>query len=152
MRNLQVLYPRLPEREEVRPDELKEAIETSFQRFDLREGDQPVALAIGWRGTPRYQLLRNLAEGVVRGLPKTIAAGLPLVLVFAHDFGKLIGEILRKEMGVRSEVISIDGIHLKEFDYIDIGDVIQPAYVVPVVIKSLVFPEVHGPRAELLER
>jgi ethanolamine utilization protein EutA (predicted chaperonin) len=41
---------------------------------------------------------------------------------------------------------------LKEFDYIDIGEVIYPAHVVPVVVKSLVFPEVHGPKAEVVER
>jgi ethanolamine utilization protein EutA len=152
LRNLQVLYPRLPEREEIRPEELKAAIQSSFRRFDLEEGRQPVALAIGWRGSPRYQLLRSLTEGIVQGLPKTVAAGLPLVLVFAHDFGKLVGDILRQDLGLANDVVSIDGIHLQEFDFIDIGDIIQPAYVVPVVIKSLVFPEVRGPRAELLER
>jgi ethanolamine utilization protein EutA len=150
--NLQVLYPRLPEREEVRPEELKEAIQSSFARFDLKEGKQPVALAMSWRGSPRYQHLRNLADGIVQGLPNTLAAGLPLVLVFAHDFGRVIGEILRKELQIRNDVISIDGIHLEEFDFIDIGDVIHPAYVVPVVVKSLVFPEVRARRAELLER
>jgi ethanolamine utilization protein EutA len=150
--NLQVLYPRLPEREEVRPEELREAIQSSFARFDLKEGKQPVALAMSWRGSPRYQHLRNLADGIVQGLPNTLAAGLPLVLVFSHDFGRIIGEILRNELEIRNDVISIDGIHLEEFDFIDIGDVIQPAFVVPVVVKSLVFPEVRASRAELLER
>jgi ethanolamine utilization protein EutA len=37
-------------------------------------------------------------------------------------------------------VVSIDGIQLNEFDFVDIGDVIRPAEVVPVVIKSLLFP------------
>jgi ethanolamine utilization protein EutA len=36
--------------------------------------------------------------------------------------------------------VCIDGIQLKEFDYVDIGEPIQPADVVPVVIKSLLFP------------
>lgn len=152
LRNLQVLYPRLPEREELRPEELKEAIQSSFRRFDLKEGKQPVALAISWRGSPRYQLLRNLTEGIVQGLPNTVAAGLPLVLVFAHDFGKLVGDILKKELGLANDVVSIDGIRLQEFDFIDIGDIIHPAFVVPVVIKSLIFPDVRGARAELLER
>jgi ethanolamine utilization protein EutA len=39
--------------------------------------------------------------------------------------------------------MSIDGMQLKEFDYVDIGEVIQPAYVVPVVIKSLLFAGSH---------
>jgi ethanolamine utilization protein EutA len=150
--NIQVIYPRIPEREEIRPEELSEAIRESFRRFDLTEGKQPVALALSWHGSPRYALLRNLADGIVQGLPNTLANGLPLVLVFAHDFGKSVGEILRRELGVSSDLISIDGIHLEEFDFIDVGEVIHPAFVVPVVVKSLVFPEVRASRAELIER
>ena len=38
-------------------------------------------------------------------------------------------------------VISIDGIELREFDYIDIGQLIPASGTVPVVIESLIFPE-----------
>jgi ethanolamine utilization protein EutA len=152
IRNLQVIYPRLPDREQVEPAEMLAGIERAFQRLDLHEGEQPVALSVDWNGMPRYPLLRNLAEGIVGGLKKTMAAGYPLVLVFNNDFGALIGEIIRDEFKVTNDIVSIDTISLQEFDYIDIGEVIYPAHVVPVVIKSLVFPEVHGPKAELLER
>jgi ethanolamine utilization protein EutA len=37
-------------------------------------------------------------------------------------------------------VISIDGIDLREFDYVDIGEILPASGAVPVVIKSLVFP------------
>ena len=36
-------------------------------------------------------------------------------------------------------LIAIDGIALRELDYVDIGRMIEPAHVVPVVIKSLLF-------------
>jgi ethanolamine utilization protein EutA len=36
--------------------------------------------------------------------------------------------------------VSIDGIALKEFDFIDIGPLLETSGAVPVVIKSLVFP------------
>jgi ethanolamine utilization protein EutA len=140
--NLQVIYPHLPEREDVTPDEVLESIQRAFQRFDIVEGDVPVALAIDWAGTPRYPLLRNIAEGIAKGLANTIATKQPLVLVFANDFGKLIGDIMREEFGVQGQIISIDSIVLQEFDYIDVGEVIRPAFVVPVVVKSLVFPEI----------
>lgn len=140
--NLQVIYPHLPEREEVSPDEMEDAIKRAFQRFDLVEGEAAVGLAINWAGTPRYPLLRNIAEGIARGLKNTIANKQPLVLVFANDFGKLIGDIMREEFGVEGQIISIDSIVLQEFDFIDIGEVIRPAFVVPVVVKSLVFPEI----------
>ena len=37
------------------------------------------------------------------------------------------------------DIISIDGIALKQFDYVDIGEVIEPTHVVPLIIKSLLF-------------
>ena len=51
-----------------------------------------------------------------------------------------LGHILESEIGIGRAVVSIDGIQLKEFDFVDIGEVIRPADVVPVVIKSLLFP------------
>ncbi len=151
LHNLQVLYPRLVDRQDIRPEELSAAIGRGFQRFDLEEGQQIVAIAINWSGEPRYAVLRNLAAGIVQALPRTIATGLPIVVVFANDFGKLIGGIIREEFVSDTEVISIDGIELQEFDYIDIGAMIYPSQVVPVVVKSLVFPEIHGRRAEMAD-
>lgn len=150
LHNLQVVYPRLPQGDDLDASAVTRAIRDSLRRFDLEEGAQPVALAINWNGTPRYGLLRALAEGVVQALPKTLAAGLPLVLVFHHDFGKLVGRILREELGVSSDLISIDNVEVKEFDYVDVGAVIESARSVPVVVKSLVFPSHVDPRAELL--
>jgi ethanolamine utilization protein EutA len=140
LHNLQVLYPRFQQGDGVQPADIAAAITASFRRFDLREGEQPVALAIDWDGTPSHAVLRNLAEGIVGGLPRSRAAGLPIVLVFQNDFGKLLGHILRDDLGLENDVISIDSVDVKEFDYIDIGAVIHPARAVPVVIKSLVFP------------
>jgi len=151
MHNLQVIHPHLTDAEAVQPEALSVAIARGFQRFDLSEGDQTVAIAIKWAGEPRYSLLRSLAAGIVQALPRSIEAGLPIVLVFANDFGKLIGGIIREEFAPEVDIISIDGIELQEFDYIDIGAMMYPSQVVPVVVKSLVFPELHGPRAEMAE-
>jgi ethanolamine utilization protein EutA len=151
MHNLQVLYPHVTDEEAVEPDKLSAAIARGFQRFDLTEGEQPVAIAVKWSGEPRYAMLRNLAGGIVQALPRTIAAGMPLVIVFANDYGKLIGGIIREEFAPEADVISIDGIELQEFDYIDVGAMLYPSMVVPVVVKSLVFPEVHGATAEVVD-
>ena len=55
------------------------------------------------------------------------------------DIGKLLGRMLQHELNVGRDIVSIDGVHLHEFDYLDIGEVMMPANVVPVVIKSLLF-------------
>ena len=43
-------------------------------------------------------------------------------------------------MKLENKILSIDGIILEEFDYIDIGNVIPATGAVPIVIKSLLFP------------
>ena len=63
------------------------------------------------------------------------------------DIGKTIGNILTRECGVKADIISVDGVNLKEFDYVDIGEVIQPTNVVPLVIKSLLFSTPDGASA-----
>ena len=104
------------------------------------EGDQQVTLAFDWDGLPRYSQIRKIAEGIVQAVPNGIASGDPLLLAFTGDFAKLIGETITKDMGIANPVISIDNLFLQEFDYIDVGALIPSSGAVPVVIKSLVFP------------
>ena len=72
-----------------------------------------------------------------------------MMLVFTGDFAKLIGETISKDIGISNPVVSIDNLFLQEFDYIDIGEMIYPARVVPVVVKSLLFPEIEKQTAEV---
>jgi ethanolamine utilization protein EutA len=50
-----------------------------------------------------------------------------------------LGRLLRDELGVTNELLVVDGLALRDFDYIDIGRVRYPSNTVPVTIKSLVF-------------
>jgi ethanolamine utilization protein EutA len=139
LHNLPVLYPRLNLDDEILASVVATAIQDAAHRLDLQEGDQPLALAFRWKGDPHYPRLRGLAEGISAGLPRSLERGLPLLLLTDRDVGKTLGSILKHDLGVASEVVSIDGVLLKEFDFVDIGEMIQPAGVVPVVIKSLLF-------------
>ena len=60
------------------------------------------------------------------------------------DVGGLLGIHLREEMKLDNPIVSIDGLELKEFDYIDIGTMLEASGAVPVVIKSLIFPASAG--------
>jgi ethanolamine utilization protein EutA len=151
-RNIPVLLSKLPEEVEVESVDVTQKITAAFSRLDLVEGEQQVALAFEWDGLPRYSQLRKIADGIVDALPNTIALGRPFVLAFTGDFAKIVGETITKDIGLGNPVVSIDTLYLQEFDYIDIGEMIYPARVVPVVVKSLVFPEASGRRAEVLER
>ena len=69
----------------------------------------------------------------------------PLMFVFDTDIGGLLGLHLNQELKVDVPVVSIDGIELREFDYIDIGAMLETTGAVPVVIKSLIFPGSTAP-------
>ena len=133
------------------PEEVAALVNQAFERQDLTEGEQQVSLAFDWDGLPRYSQIRKIADGIVAAMPRSLANGSPLMLVFTGDFAKLIGETITKDIGITNPVISIDNLFLQEFDYIDIGEMIYPARVVPVVVKSLLFPEIEKQTAEVLD-
>jgi ethanolamine utilization protein EutA len=62
------------------------------------------------------------------------------VLAGDGDVGGLLGIHFREEMKLANPVVSIDGLELKQFDYVDIGAMLENSGAVPVVIKSLIFP------------
>jgi ethanolamine utilization protein EutA len=139
LRNLPVVHPRLPS--ELRDEQqVATAIREAFHRLDLEEGERPVAIAFSWRGEPRYQSLYALAAGLTGAMPRSIRAGFPLVIALQEDIGRSLGGILTEELGVVADLVSIDGLQLLELDYVDVGEVIEPANAVPVVVKSLAFP------------
>ena len=106
---------------------------------DFEEGNSPVALSFAWRGDPSHARLSAVAAGICAALPRTVAEDWPLILLIDGDVGKSLGRLIRHEIAPRADVIAIDGVQLKEFDYVDIGSVIEPTNVVPIVIKSLLF-------------
>lgn len=138
LRNLPVVYARL---QTTHPDaeDVAQAIRGGFVRLDLTEGEHPAAVALPWRGEPHYTNLRALADGIAQAMPRSLAAGYPLVIALDGDIGASLGGILSEELSVSAPMISIDGLQLVELDYVDIGELIQPANVVPVVVKSLAF-------------
>jgi ethanolamine utilization protein EutA len=115
------------------------SVRAALARADFEEGASPVALAFPWRGDPSHARLWAVASGICAALPQTLQEELPLVLLVDGDVGKSLGRIIRDEIAPAAEVIAIDGVQLKEFDYVDIGSVIELTNVVPIIIKSLLF-------------
>jgi ethanolamine utilization protein EutA len=141
LRNVPVIAPELPLGEpEFAAEAVCDAIAAARQRLDLTAADRPLALAFPWEGSATYRRLHALCGGALAGLQDVVDAGHPLVLVCDGDIGGLLGLHVRDDMGLAVPVVSIDGIELREFDYIDIGNMIPSSGAVPVVIKSLIFP------------
>ena len=72
-------------------------------------------------------------------ISRTIAEEMPLILLIDGDIAMSLGRIIRHEVAPKADVIAIDGVQLKQFDYVDIGSVIEVTNVVPIIIKSLLF-------------
>jgi ethanolamine utilization protein EutA len=140
-RNLQVLQPPYVSDEAIDAEALAAAIRSHFTAFDLTEGEAEVALALRWRGAPSHDRIFAFAQGIVRGIPDTIAQRKPLYIMLDGDIAQTLGAVLREELDVKSEILCIDGVVLWDFDYIDLGRIRLPSMTVPVTIKSLVFSE-----------
>jgi ethanolamine utilization protein EutA len=139
LHNLPVLPCRFDLSGDIEPHAVAESIRTALAQSDMQDGADPVALAFRWQGEPLHARLAAVAEGISIALSATVAAGLPLVLLIDGDVAQSLGRVLRYEVAPGANVVAIDGVELKQFDYVDIGAVIDTANVVIVIIKSLLF-------------
>jgi ethanolamine utilization protein EutA len=141
LRNVPVVRPPFPLAEDtLSADAIADAVRFSLRRLDLHASESPVALGYRWDSSATFGRLDAFCRGVTAGMAEILSRGLPLVLVGDGDVGGLIGIHCHEEVGLRNPVISIDGVTLYDFDFIDIGAFLEVSGAVPVVIKSLVFP------------
>jgi ethanolamine utilization protein EutA len=141
VRNVAVIAPEFPLNEdEFTKEAVGAALNNALRRLDLLHGRQAVAVAFHWDGSATFSRLQAFSSGIVEGLKEIFAKGHPLILVNDGDIGGIVGLHFREELQLEMAIISIDGIGLSDFDYIDIGALIPSSGAVPVVIKSLIFP------------
>ncbi len=141
VRNVAVVAPEFPLNDDnFTKEAVRHALLNALRRLDLLHGRQPVAVAFHWDGSATFFRLQAFCSGVTEGLKDIFAKGHPLVLVNDGDIGGIVGLHFQEELQLQNPIISIDGIALSDFDYIDIGALIESSGAVPVVIKSLIFP------------
>jgi ethanolamine utilization protein EutA len=144
-RNLQVARPDYVLGEVVQRDAVAAAIERHLSVFGLHDTEADVALALRWSGPPSYRRLRAFAEGIIGGLRRRISDGRPVYLMIDGDIALTLGTILREEFAVANDLLILDGIDLRDFDFVDLGRLRYPSNTVPVTIKSLVFATSANP-------
>ena len=140
-KNLQVLQPPVSLEGNIDAQELAHAIGKHLEGFDVLEGQSEFALAFRWSGAPSYERICAFARAVTAALERTIAQRRPVYLILDGDVAQTVGAILKEDWAIGSEVLVIDGIALRDFDYIDLGRIRMPSGTVPVTIKSLVFSQ-----------
>jgi ethanolamine utilization protein EutA len=126
----------LPER--IDPARVAAATRAGLEKMDLAPSER-MALAFAWAGDPEHARIAALAQGIIEALGAGGAADAPLLLMIDGDIGRTLGRLLCHELGFARPLVSIDGVQLRELDYVDVGELMDPPGVVPVVIKSLLF-------------
>ena len=139
LQNLPVMSCHFDLANDVNPDAVAAEVRGALARCDIEDGSSPIALSFPWSGDPSHARLHAVASGICTAMPRTLAEALPLVLLIDGDVGMSLGRVIRQEVAPGADVMAIDGVQLKEFDYVDIGSVIEVTNVVPIVIKSLLF-------------
>jgi hypothetical protein len=142
LRNVPVVRLDQPLPGDIDPGALAAAFERRAARQDVDVAG-PVALAFSWSGPISYPRLAAVARAITR------VAGPPdgqhetsdnvLITVVDADIAQSLGAILTEETGLRRRLIVLDGVELTDFDFVDVGEYLNPPGVLPVLIKSLLF-------------
>lgn len=116
------------------------SLQTSVTQFELDQRPGPIGVSFDWAGLATYARLDAFARGLSEGLAGRPDVTSPLVLVSSQDVGRLVGTHLTRDVGEPRPIVSIDCVDVGDFEFVDVGEVLDGAAVVPVVIKTLVFP------------
>jgi ethanolamine utilization protein EutA len=123
---------------EIDGETVMSSIAGKLSQMDL-EPQARVAVAFTFAGDPEHRRLKELAQAIMGALAPAGGREEPLLLMIDGDVGKTIGQLLHRELGLIGPLVSIDGVQLQDLDFVDVGELISPPGVVPVVIKSLLF-------------
>jgi len=141
-RNIQVIHPEFDFTENFEVKDLTKAIKHQLHLFKVEIKDKDIVLAFHWTGTPEFSRIRTLAEGIRRATASRLDKGNSIYVILDADIAMNLGSILREEMKVLNDILILDGLELRNFEYVDLGRIRLPSLTVPVTIKSLIFRDV----------
>jgi ethanolamine utilization protein EutA len=101
--------------------------------------DSAVAVALTWGGSPDLATLDHFCGALLDAVADRMTPDRILVVVIDRDVAGLVGAHLVTERGYSGPLIVVDGIDLRAFDFVDIGNPLDQTTSVVVTIKSLAF-------------
>jgi len=114
-------------------------INAAFRRFDRVEGEDVVALYFKNPVQASYPRLELFARSIEAAHADSIKNGLPIILIFGTDIACGVGNVIRRETDLKTNLLTLDELTLKEGNWVDIGEPLAAGQVFPVTVKSLVF-------------
>jgi ethanolamine utilization protein EutA len=117
--------------------DLSQQLRTAIEADDLQTIDD-IAVQFIWDAPPMYGLLRALAESIAEVLASEPTVR-PLVIVMDIDLAASLGRLFADEVPMSRPYVCLDGIESSSCDYMDIGELILPSMVLPVIVKSMLF-------------
>ena len=114
-------------------------INAAFRRYDRIEGEDVVALYFKDPVRASYPQLELFARSIEAAHANSIKNGIPIILIFGTDIACGVGNVIRRETELKTNLLTLDELALKEGDWVDIGEPLAAGQVFPVTVKSLVF-------------
>ena len=140
LRNVPVISPKLEMGETIDADQVAAALTAVRHELRARRVRRPAGVRVGVAGERELRAAARPCAGITSAVGRQERAGTAVVIVCDDDVGRLVGKHIVEELGSALKVISIDCVRLNAFDFIDVGEIVPGSGVVPVIIKSLVFP------------
>ncbi len=139
LRNVPVVVPHYPIGDEVDGSAVASSIRDAAGRVDFEDGAGPVAIGLRLIASLGPESARALARGIVSALPRTVQSHIPFVVLVDEADAAGLDEAFQDELGLGGIFMTLEGVTVREFAFLDVAQVIYPSRVVPVTVKSLLF-------------
>jgi ethanolamine utilization protein EutA len=143
LRNIPVIKPDMDlSVDDLDQEKITRAIRQSLELRERAIDTDAVAIAMTWGGSATYTRLKILAESFLATAGPEIVTTheVPLIIVCDSDIAGLLGRHIQELSGKEVGLVTVDGIEVSEFDYLDIGAFVPGTGALPIVVKSLLFP------------
>ena len=143
LRNIPVIKPAISlDIDDLDYEEIAAEIGRSLALRERAIDTDAVAIAMQWGGSATYARLDVLARAFLATAGPEILHDLevPLIIVCDMDIAGLLGRHIQGLMEKPVNLVTVDGIEVSEFDYLDIGAFVPGTGAMPIVVKSLLFP------------
>lgn len=117
----------------------KDVLAEKIKWFMAQSDAQNVILAMEGVGNPDYEALKTAAACLCEAMDACIRPELALLVFVESDIAKALGQLMHRYLSLRRQIVSVDGIHVEDGDYVDMGRPVMDGMVIPVVVKTLIF-------------